>query len=172
MSKALKATFTFKVVQGEQFTWEIEVFFFNFKTKQLEPLSSSSQSTPRHLKISFGFLKTVECVDTNLLSVINSRGDTALLCFDRLSPLLDDTDNRMKSTLIHLKEKGCEKIVNTLNSLLKQFHKDEKSEIGKDNDEDENSKNIESCGRSSLAKCATVSSSLSGLGSSETPSLI
>ena len=171
-SKALKATFTFKVVQGEQFTWEIEVFFFNFKTKQLEPLSSSSQSTPRHLKIPFGFLKTVECVDTNLLSVINSHGDTALLCFDRLSPLLDDTDNRMKSTLIHLKEKGCEKIVNTLNSLLEQFHKEENSsEIGKDNDEDENSKNTESCVSSSLAKCATVSSSLSGLVCSETHSL-
>ena len=71
MAKPLKSTFTFKVVPGEKFGWEIEVFFFNFRSKGLEPISSSSQSTPRHLKVPFGFIESVELVDENYLNVRN-----------------------------------------------------------------------------------------------------
>ena len=124
-AKPLKSTFTFKLVPGETFQWEIEVFYFNFKSKDLEPLSSSPQTTPRDLKVSFGFLESVKFVDPQLLSVVNSRKNTALFQFERLSPMLDSDDSKLKRTLIHFKEQGCEKVVKTLNKLIVQFHADE-----------------------------------------------
>ena len=158
MSKALKSTFTFKVVQGEKFNWEVEVFYFNYKQKELEPLSSSSQSTPRHLKVPFGFVSSVECVDSSLISVKNAYGDKALLIFERMSPLLDSEDSRMKRTLIKLKDQGCEKIVKTLNALLEQFHKEEN--IGGSGEEDFQESIQISCG-SSLSSLKTKSPTIS-----------
>ena len=123
MAKPIKSTFTFKVVPGEKFGWEIETYFFNFKSKVLEPLSSSPQSTPRHLKVPFGFIESVELVDDNYLNVRNHAGDMVLLQYDKLSPRLDDQDSKMKRTLMHIIQKeSCHKLAHTISCLLKHLH--------------------------------------------------
>ena len=123
MAKPLKSTFTFKVVPGEKFGWEIEVFFFNFRSKVLEPISSSPQSTPRHLKVPFGFIESVELVDENYLNVRNQAGDMVLLQYGKLSPRLDDQDSKMKRTLMHIIQKeSCHKLAHTISCLLKHLH--------------------------------------------------
>ena len=52
----------------------------DFKTKVLEPVSSSPQS--RHLKVPFGIIESVELVDDNHLNVRNCAGDMVLLQYD------------------------------------------------------------------------------------------
>lgn len=167
LTKALKSTYTFKLVKGDQFKFEIEVFYYNFGTKELEPLSSSPQTTPRDRKISLGFLNSVKCVDTKYLCVDNSRGDTALLEFDRLSPLLDDKDSKLKQTLINFKDQGCEKIVEIISKLLEQFHSAENS-VTQDDDSSGNclSDLVRRCSSLTLSKTPTEASG-SGVCSSE-----
>jgi hypothetical protein len=165
MAKAMKSTYTFKLVPGENYRWEIEVFYFNFKSKDLEPLSSSPQTTPRDRKVSFGFLESVKFVDSKLWSVVNSRGNTALLQYDRLSPMLDNEDSKLKRTLIHFKDEGCSKVASTLNKLLVQFHANDQRVVV------ENDNSVGSCsslykgsnptGSSQSAECSSTSKTMS-----------
>ena len=60
-----------------------------------------------------------------MLKVANSSGEEINLSFDKLSPLLDDTDSTMKKTLLKVKSSGCANTVNTLNKLIAAFHEPE-----------------------------------------------
>ena len=125
MTKVLKSSYTVKVVQGDDYEWEMEVFYFNHKSKQLEPVSPAPHSTPKSLKKPLGFLQSVVEVDSEILKVANSSGEEINLSFDKLSPLLDDTDSTMKKTLLKVKSSGCANTVNTLNKLIAAFHEPE-----------------------------------------------
>ena len=60
-----------------------------------------------------------------MLKVANSSGEEINLSFDKLSPLLDDTDSTMKKTLLKVKSSGCVNTVNSLNKLKAAFHEPE-----------------------------------------------
>ena len=122
--RQLKCSYTFKVVQGDLYKWEIEAFFYNFKEKIVERISSSPQTISREFKVPFGFIQSVRYENSNGLSITNNKGDIFDLYFDHLSPLLAEEDSKLKRMLIHFKEFGCEKVVDTLNNLLKCFHTD------------------------------------------------
>jgi hypothetical protein len=64
-------------------------------------------------------------VDSEILKVANSSGEEINLSFDKLSPLLDDTDSTMKETLLKVKSSGCANTVNSLNKLIAAFHEPE-----------------------------------------------
>ena len=125
MTKVLKSSYTMKVVAGDDYEWEIEVFFFNNKSKLIEPVSPAPHSTPKHLKKSFGFIQSVVEVDSDILKIVNSSGEEINLAFDKMSPLIDDTDSTMKKTLLKVKSSGCATTVNTLNKLIAAFHEPE-----------------------------------------------
>ena len=125
MAKVLKSSYTLKVVPGDEYEYEMEAFFYNYKTKELEQISSSPQTMPRDLKVPFGFVENVEEVDSKIMKLVNKGGKTILLEFDKLSPLLDDQDSTMKKTLIDLKPSGCSSIVETLKKLILAFHSGE-----------------------------------------------
>ena len=131
-SKPLKSTFTFKLVRGDEFKWEIECFFFNHKEKHLEPISSSSQTVARELKVPFGYIEAVKCIDSNLLCISNKTSDRLVLQLDRLSPFLDDEDGKLKRALLHFKPIGCVEVVKMLNRLIKEFHSDDLKEDAND----------------------------------------
>ena len=42
-----KSTFTFLLKEGEDFEYQLEPFFLNTKSQEVEPLSASPNSTPR-----------------------------------------------------------------------------------------------------------------------------
>ena len=131
-SKPLKSTFTFKLVRGDEFKWEIECFFFNHKEKHLEPISSSSQTVARELKVPFGYIESVKCIDSNLLCISNKTSDRLVLQLDRLSPFLDDEEGKLKRALLHFKPIGCVEVVKMLNRLIKEFHSDDLKEDAND----------------------------------------
>jgi hypothetical protein len=145
MASVLKSSYTMKVVPGDEYEWEMEAFFHNFKTKELEPLSSSPHSTPRHLKQSFGFIEFMEQVDSEILKIVNIKGEEIHLKFDKLSPLLDDKDCKMKKTLIQLKPSGCTSVVKSLNKLLVAFHDPENKVIIPSSVSEEELKSSKTC---------------------------
>ena len=57
MAKVSKSSYTLKVVPGEDYEYEVEAFFYNFKTKQMEQMSASPQTVPRDLKVLLKMLK-------------------------------------------------------------------------------------------------------------------
>jgi hypothetical protein len=59
------------------------------------------------------------------LKVTNSSGEEINLAFDKLSPLLDDTDSTKKETLLKVKSSGCANTVNGLNKVIADFHEPE-----------------------------------------------
>ena len=120
--KPLKCTYTFKLVHGEIYKWELEVFFWNHGEKVLEPLSSSSQTVARGSKIPFGFIDTVTHLDSDLIGISNRRGDRASLHIEKLSPLLETDDTKLKMALLHFKPMGCSKVVGMLNQVIGEFH--------------------------------------------------
>ena len=120
--KPLKCTYTFKLVHGEVYKWEVEVFFWNHGEKVLEPLSSSSQTVARGSKIPFGFIDTVTHLDSDLIGISNRRGDRASLHIEKLSPLLETDDTKLKMALLHFKPMGCSKVVGMLNQVIGEFH--------------------------------------------------
>ena len=119
---ATKASFTFLVKGGEVYEFELEVFFLNTKTQNVEPLSSSPKSTPRANKKPFGPVEKVMKVDENIIKIENKSGDSIYLEVNRLSPLLDKDDSRLKATLIGLKEGTTGALVDSLNQLIRSFH--------------------------------------------------
>ena len=57
---ANKSYYTFIVVEGEEFDYELSAFYLNQKTNALSEVSASPQNTPKHLKIKFGFIERCE----------------------------------------------------------------------------------------------------------------
>ena len=155
----VKSSFTFKVVAGQDFRWEIECFYGNQTTKLLEPLSSSSQSTPKLMKKRFGFIRSAISLDQETLQIENSAGVCIRLLKDRFSPLLDCEDNNFKKTLLALKEKDIEVLSNSLNAIILKFHGEEY----KRTDSEVNSELDPNCDKSSLQTCSTVGSSASSV---------
>ena len=69
---ASQSTFTFVVKPGSKFMFGLEAFYFNHKTHELEPMSSSSKSTPRALKKSFGAITEIVALDEEVFEIRNS----------------------------------------------------------------------------------------------------
>ena len=122
--KPLKCTYTFKLVRGDSYKWEIEIFFFNHGVGELEPLSSSSQTVARSCKVPFGFIESVTHLSTERLGVSNKTGQRVALEFTKLSPMLDVNDSKLKRTLLHFKSISCAHVVGMLNKLIGEFHSD------------------------------------------------
>ena len=146
----VKSSYTFKVTPGVgNQKYQIEGFFLNQKYGTLEPLSASSQPTPKHMKIPFGAITSFAHIDQNVMEVFNKSGDVLQLTFDNLKPLLDSDDSLMKKALLSVHGKGIATMIKTLNALRESF------EEVKDLSEDASLE--EDC--HSIQKCATVDSS-------------
>ena len=123
---ANKSTYTFLVIDGYgDFEFEIEPVFLNTKTQLIELLSSSSRTTPRGNKKPFGPIEKFTMIDEKLIKIENHDNDEVCLEVDRLSPLLDKEDSRLKSNLIELKQKPTEFLVKALNELIRKMHSKE-----------------------------------------------
>ena len=90
----------------------------------IEPLSASPRSTSREKKIPFGPVAKVSLIDDNYIRIVNRKGEEVMLEFEKLSPLIDREDGRLKKELIHLQNKGAMSLVSALNDLILQLHHD------------------------------------------------
>ena len=119
---ANKSTFTFLVKEGEDFQFEMLPFYLNTKSHIVEPLSASSRSTPRGNKKPFGAIDKVMKIDEEIIKIENKDSEMIYLEVERLSPLLDKEDSRLKSKLIALKDESTNVLVDSLNALISKFH--------------------------------------------------
>ena len=105
---ANKSYYTFIVVEGEEFDYELSAFYLNQKTNALSEVSASPQNTPKHLKIKFGFIERWEQIsgDSKFFKIINKNGKELLLQMDKLSPKIDEKDSQLKRLLINLSRRG------------------------------------------------------------------
>ena len=129
----------------------------------MEPLSSSSQPTPKLLKSRFGFIKEVSSLDSNTLQIMNAEDVTVRLLKDKFSPLLDTEDNGMKKTLLAVMDKDVAVLSSTLNAVIKKFHAEEykltDSEMGTMNSEAKSAAEaVGSQCSGSISKCTTEGS--------------
>ena len=137
-----KSTFTFIVKDGEDFEFEIEAFFLNSKTQNIEPLSPSPRTTPRANKKPFGPVEKVTMVDEKIIKIENNENDELYLEVDRMSPFLDKDDSRLKSNLIALKNEATEVLVKALNKLIQKFHSNEFKRIRCEGNQIKNQKTL------------------------------
>ena len=132
-----KAVYTFKVTPGKNSgALEIECFYVNQKTNIVETISASSQSTPKHLKKPFGFIKDFLCISENVLEIVNIEGQRLQLMIERLTPLIDREDTDMKKTLLSFKEKGCQALVSALCEILLNMNKERNIVLDSDRNSD------------------------------------
>ena len=117
-----QSSFTFVVKPGSSFMFELEPFYYNLKTKMLEPMSACSKSTPRSLKEPFGPIKDFAAIDSELFEIQNFKEETITLKYSKLSPRLESEDSMIKRTLIAMYDRGVPALVSGLNSLLDKFH--------------------------------------------------
>ena len=121
----IKSVYTFLAVEGSKFRHELEPFYLNQKTKILQPLSADSQSKPSHLKTDFGPIHGIEVLSDTVIEIKNCENVALQLYADRLNPLLEGKDSKLKKTLIALQSKGPVALVNSLKALLVRFHSQE-----------------------------------------------
>ena len=119
---ASKCTYTFLVKEGVDYEHELEPFYLNTKSNVIEQVSPSSRTTPRQNKKPFGPISEVYQVDEKIIKIVNKDQEGVLLFVDRLSPLMDKEDTRMKETLIRLKDESTSVLVQTLNDIITGFH--------------------------------------------------
>ena len=125
---ANKSYYTFIVVEGEEFDYELSAFYLNQKTNALSEVSASPQNTPKHLKIKFGFIERCEQIsgDSKFFKIINKNGKELLLQMDKLSPKIDEKDSQLKRLLINLSRRGdCKDLVKNINDIICAFHQEE-----------------------------------------------
>ena len=132
---ALKSNFTFIVKDGKDFEFELEPFYLNTKSHTVEPLSPSSRTTPRDLKKPFGPINKVMKIDDKIIKIENQINEVLYLEVDRLSPMLDKDDTRLKAQLINLKNEETEVLVKLLNDLVSSFHSEENRRSHLDHEE-------------------------------------
>ena len=117
----VRSCYTFKVIPAVHQKYQIEGFFWNQKTQCLEPLSASSQSTPRQMKIAFGKIISFSKLDDETLEISNEAGEVLHLKLGNLKPLLDTEDSHMKKALLQVYEQGIILVVKVLSSLRDEF---------------------------------------------------
>ena len=121
----IKSVYTLLVVDGSRYKYELEPFFLNQKSKLLEPMSADSQSTPRHLKTDFGPVESIELLSGEVIELKNKENVALQLSVNRLNPLLDSKETKLKKTLLALQPQGPEALVSSLKCLLAKFHSPE-----------------------------------------------
>ena len=126
---ANKSTFTFILKEGEDCEFQLEPFYLNTKSQEVEPLSASPRSTPRDHKKPFGAINQIVKIDEEIIKIENKDNDSVYLEVSRLAPLIDKDDSRLKSTLIDLKDKPTLELVNSLNQLITKFNSEECQKI-------------------------------------------
>ena len=125
-----KSIFTFKVVDGTSSKLEIESFIYNQKSKAVEPVSASSHSTPKHLKVPLGPLYSIDLVPEDKIEIKNNDGVSVILEFDKFNPLIDLKHSKVKEMLVSLHEKRSPiALVNSVQSLIEKLHGDDNSLI-------------------------------------------
>ena len=119
-----KSSFMFLLKPGEVYQFEIEPFFYNTTTKLLEPVSSSTKSTPRLKKVLFGPVQTITAVDEEVIEITNKKYEKIKLLRSKLSPMIDNEDSLLKNTILTFMNKSTSALVGALNALLERFHVD------------------------------------------------
>ena len=149
-----KSSFMFFLKPGDVYQFEIEVFFFNNKTKTVEPMSASSKQTPRVNKVRFGPVMKFIKIDEETFEIVNKEDEKLTLLRNKLSPMLDSEDSMLKKTIISFLDKSNSALLSALNALLDKFHEEanikelvEVSDVEKSLLEDS----------SSMSKCNSVS---------------
>ena len=107
----------------------LEAFYFNHKTHDLEPMSSSSKSTPRALKKPFGAITEIVALDEEVFEIRNSEDERICLRYSKVSPLLEREDTMIKKTLVAVYARGLGALISTLNSLIKKFQDGNDNEL-------------------------------------------
>ena len=120
-----KSSFTFCLKDGTDYEFEVEPVYINTKTQLVEPLSASSRTTPRDKKVPFGPVKKVTVIDEQVIKIENEPGDEVFLEVQKLSPLIDKEDSRLKKELINLQNKDTNVLAQTLNDLINKMHGEE-----------------------------------------------
>ena len=90
-----------------------------------EPLSASSRTTPRDKKVPFGPVKKVTVIDEQVIKIENETGDEVFLGVQKLAPLIDKEDSRLKQELINLQNKDTNVLAKCLNNLITKMHGEE-----------------------------------------------
>ena len=113
-----KSTFTFLLKEGEDFEYQLEPFFLNTKSQEVEPLSASPNSTPRANKKPFGAILKIVKIDEDIIQILNKESEVLCLEVKRLSPLIDTDESRLKNALTDLKVKPTDELVNSMSQLV------------------------------------------------------
>ena len=120
---ASKSVYTFIVKEGLKYKNELEPFYFNQGLKVIEPMSASPNSKPKHLKVSFGPIQSVELIADNMIEIKNKDCESLILDFEKFNPVIENTPSKTKEMLIKIKEKGsCEGLFKCLKTLLEKLH--------------------------------------------------
>ena len=117
-----KSSYTFCLKDGVDYEFEVEPVYINTKTQLVEPLSASSRTTPRDKKRPFGPVKKVTMIDEQVIKIENETGDEVFLEVQKLAPLIDKEDSRLKKELINLQAKDTNVLAKTLNDLISKMH--------------------------------------------------
>ena len=120
-----KSTFTFLLKEGEDFEYQLEPFFLNTKSQEVEPLSASPNSTPRANKKPFGAILKIVKIDEDIIQILNKESEVLCLEVKRLSPLIDSEESRLKTALIDLKEMPTDELVNSMSQLVAKVSSEE-----------------------------------------------
>ena len=113
-----KSTFTFLLKEGEDFEYQLEPFFLNTKSQEVEHLSASPNSTPRANKKPFGAILKIVKIDEDIIQILNKESEVLCLEVKRLSPLIDTDESRLKNALTDLKVKPTDELVNSMSQLV------------------------------------------------------
>ena len=92
------------------------------KLELVEPLSASSRTTPRDKKVPFGPVKKVTVIDEKVIKIENDTGIEVFLEVEKLAPLIDKEDSRLKKELIILQNKDPNVLAKSLNDLITKMH--------------------------------------------------
>ena len=84
-----------KVVQGDDYEWEMKVFYFNHKIKQIFWMLPTAVEK----KLTCLFISCLHCLMTQI--------------------------QLLRETLLKVKSSGCANTVNTLNKVIAAFHEPE-----------------------------------------------
>ena len=124
--------YTFLIKPGLTQKFNVEPFYYNNSSSQLEPMSASTKSVPRALKKSFGGIVEIIEKDGEYFELRNKGGEKLLVRFSKLSPLLDTGSSMMKEILVKVYDKGFKATINVLKNLVVRFQNEPDTSIDED----------------------------------------
>ena len=121
--------YTFLIKPGLTQKFNVEPFYYNNSSSQLEPMSASAKSVPRALKKSFGGIVEIIEKDHEYFELRNKGGEKLLVRYSKLSPLLDTGSSMMKEILMKVYDKGYKATINVLKNLVVRFQNEPDTSI-------------------------------------------